>query len=163
MISTTGPLSWKGQELTVYPPRWPLRAVWGTGDQLTLRSVEFNTSTDTSSGGAKGTRIGNRTHICLRLNKRVTSHKFTHTQQFPEATKATEGKTIDCNWMTQTHFFRKSAHANTKLSEDKWGVHGKGSFRDANSYGAIKGHNLVTLRPDALIYYTVTHTFSFST
>lgn len=97
MTSTTGPLSWRGQELTVYPPRWPLRAVWGTGDQLTLSSVEFNTSTDTSSGGAKGTRKGNRTHICLSLNfpnwcKRVKSHKFTHTQPFPEATKPREGE-----------------------------------------------------------------------
>lgn len=68
LSSTTGPLNRRGWELTVYPPRWPLKADWGTGDQLTLSSVEFNTSTDMFSGAAKGTGEGNRTQICLRLN-----------------------------------------------------------------------------------------------
>lgn len=90
---TTGPLNWRGWELTVYPPRWPLKVDWGTGDQLTLSSVEFNTSTDMSSGATKGTGKGNRMQIGLRINfpkwcKRVTAHKYKHTQPFPQATKA---------------------------------------------------------------------------
>jgi len=85
-------LSWKGQELTVYPPRWPLRVVWGTGDQLTLSSVEFNTSTDTSPGGAKGTRIGNRTRIFLRLNKRGNISQIHTYTSFQKQLKPQRGK-----------------------------------------------------------------------